>query len=151
VSEQSEIKESQARKPSAIPSDMKAFNEKVITEFRANHGQMSGPMAGRSILLLTTTGARSGKERTTVLGFGRAGERLVVIASDNGAASAPDWYRNLLARPIATVELGPEKFKVRATTARSDEREELAKAVPYLKQQQTLTQREIPIVILERS
>ena len=142
---------SEPRKPPVIPTDMKAFNEKVIKEFRANHGQMSGPMAGRSILLLTTTGARTGKERTTVLGFGRAGERLVVIASDNGAASAPDWYHNLLARPIATVELGPEKFKVRAVTAKPGEREELAQAVPYLAQQQTLTEREIPIVVLERS
>jgi deazaflavin-dependent oxidoreductase (nitroreductase family) len=75
----------------------------------------------------------------------------VVIASDNGAVSAPDWYHNLLARPIATVKLGPEKFNVRAVTVKSDEREELAKAVPYLKQQQMLTGREIPIVVLERS
>ena len=151
MSEETGKEESPARKPPAIPTDMKAFNEKVITEFRTNHGQMSGPMAGRSILLLTTTGARTGKERTTVLGFGRAGDRLVVIASDNGAPSAPDWYHNLLARPIATVELGPDKFKVRAVTAEADERDELAKAVPYLKQQQTLTERQIPIVVLERS
>ena len=151
MSEEDAADESQARKAPAIPADMKAFNEKVIQEFRANHGQMSGPMAGRSILLLTTTGAKTGKERTTVLGFGRDGGRLVVIASDNGAPAAPDWYHNLLARPIATVELGPDKFKVRAVTARPDEREELAKAVPYLKQQQTLTEREIPIVLLERS
>jgi deazaflavin-dependent oxidoreductase (nitroreductase family) len=143
--------EPQTRKPPPIPRDMKAFNKKVIREFRANKGQLSGPMAGRSLLLLTTTGARSGKERTTVLGFGRDGDRLVVIASDNGAPSAPDWYHNLLARPIATVELGPDKFKVRALTAKPDEREELAKAVPYLKQQQSLTGREIPIVVLDRA
>ena len=143
--------ESQTRKPPAMPTDMKAFNEKVIKDFRANQGQLSGPMAGRSLLLLTTTGFRTGKERTTVLGFGRAGDRLVVIASDNGAPSAPDWYHNLLARPIATVELGPEKFKVRAITAKPDEREDLAKAVPYLKQQQSLTEREIPIVVLHRA
>jgi deazaflavin-dependent oxidoreductase (nitroreductase family) len=151
VSEERGRDEPQVRKPPVIPTDMKAFNEKVMKEFRANHGQMSGPMAGRSILLLTTTGARTGKERTTVLGFGRAGDRLVVIASDNGAPAAPDWYHNLLASPIATVELGPEKFQVRAVTAQPDEREELARAVPYLKQQQTLTEREIPIVVLERS
>ena len=130
---------------------MKAFNETVIKDFRATKGKMSGQMEGRGILLLTTTGARTGKERTAVLGYGRAGDRLVVIASDNGASAAPDWYHNLLASPIATVEVGPEKFKVRAVTARPDEREELAKAVPYLKQQQTLTKREIPIVVLERS
>ena len=108
-------------------------------------------MAGRQILLLTTTGARSGKERTTVLGYGRAGEKLVVIASNNGAPAAPAWFHNLLARPIATVEVGPDRFKVRARTAKPDERDELAKAVPYLESQQKLTERQIPIVVLERS
>jgi deazaflavin-dependent oxidoreductase (nitroreductase family) len=143
--------ETQARKPPAIPADMKVFNKKLIADFRSNHGQWTGPMAGRSLLILTTTGARTGKERSTVLGYGRAGDRLVVIASDNGAPTAPDWYHNLLARPIATVEIGPEPFKVRARTAMPEERQELAKAVPYLEQQQGLTKREIPIVVLERS
>jgi deazaflavin-dependent oxidoreductase (nitroreductase family) len=151
MSEQFESKEPQARKPPAIPTDMMAFNKKLIADFRANHGQWTGPMAGRSLLILTTTGARTGKERTAVLGYGRSGDRLVVIASDNGAPVAPDWYHNLLARPIATVEVGPEPFKVRARTAKPEERDELAKAVPYLEQQQSLTQREIPIVVLERS
>jgi deazaflavin-dependent oxidoreductase (nitroreductase family) len=130
---------------------MKAFNQKVIADFRANHGQFTGPMAGRSVLILTTTGARTGKERAIVVGYGRDGDRLVVIASNNGAPGAPHWYHNLLARPIATVELDPEPFKVRARTARPEERGELAKAVPYLEQQQSLTEREIPIVVLERS
>lgn len=134
-----------------MPTDMREFNKKVITEFRANYGEFSGPMAGRSLLLLTTTGARSGESRTTVVGFGRHGDKLVVIASDNGAPVAPDWYHNLLANPSATVELGPERFEVRATTAEPEQRDELAKAVPYLKQQQSLTQREIPLVVLERA
>jgi deazaflavin-dependent oxidoreductase (nitroreductase family) len=130
---------------------MNAFNKELIKEFRANRGQLSGPMAGRTLLLLTTTGAKSGKERTAVLGFGKDGDRYVVIASGNGAPSHPGWYQNLLARPIATVELGPEKFKVRARTARPEEREQLKDLVPYLERQQTLTTREIPIVILDRS
>jgi len=138
------------RKAPVIPPDMKAFNEKLIAEFRANHGQLSGPMAGRSLLILTTTGAQSGKQRSIVLGFGRRGDQLVVIASDNGAARAPAWYHNLLAHPTATIELGPDRFEVRATTAAPEERAELAKAVPYLAQQQTLTEREIPIVVFER-
>jgi deazaflavin-dependent oxidoreductase (nitroreductase family) len=142
---------SKQRKPPEIPADMKAFNEKVIKDFRATNGKMSGQMEGRGILLLTTTGARTGQERTAVLGYGRAGDRIVVIASNNGASTAPDWYHNLLARPIATVEVGPEKFKARAMIARPEEREELAQAVPYLAQQQGLTKREIPIVVLERS
>ena len=151
MSEESKTKEPQARKPPAIPSDMKAFNKQLIADFHANHGQWTGQMAGRSLLILTTTGARTGKQRATVLGFGRAGDRLVVIASDNGAPVAPSWYHNLLASPIATVELGPEPVKVRARTAGPEERDELAKAVPYLEQQQSLTKREIPIVVLERS
>ena len=108
-------------------------------------------MAGRGLLILTTTGARSGEPRSVVLGFGRHGDRLVVIASNNGAPRAPAWYHNLLANPNATIEIaGPERFDVRAGTAGSEERDELVKALPYLKQQQSLTAREIPIVVFER-
>src|SRR5580704_16573217 len=96
------------RQPPPIPSDMKEFNRGVIAEFRANAGQLSGPMAGRTVLLLTTEGVRSGQPRTTVVGFGRHDDDYVVIASNNGAESHPAWYRNLLANPTATVEVGPE-------------------------------------------
>jgi deazaflavin-dependent oxidoreductase (nitroreductase family) len=130
---------------------MNAFNRKVIENFRANHGQLSGPLAGRTLMLLTTTGAKSGKERTAVLGFGKEGDRYVVIASANGAPSHPAWYQNLLTDPIATVEVGAEKFKVRARTADPVEREQLKRLVPYIEQQQTLTSREIPIVVLDRA
>src|SRR6202011_2306976 len=133
-----------------IPSDMNAFNQQVIENFRAKRGQLTGPLAGRTLMLLTTTGAKSGKERIAVLGFGKDGDRYVVIASGNGAPSHPAWYQNLLARPIATLEVGPDKFKVRARTAGPEEREKLKALVPYIEQQQTLTKREIPIVVLER-
>ena len=133
-----------------IPPDMKSFNRALIEEWRANNGQLSGRMAGRKLILLTTTGARSREPRTVVLAFGRHGRDIVAIASNNGAASHPAWYRNLLERPAATVELGPDKFDVRARTARPEERAALAKAVPYLESQQQLTEREIPIVVLER-
>ena len=133
-----------------IPSDMLAFNKAVIAEHRANGGKLGGPMEGRTVLLLTTTGRRSGEQRTTVLGYGRYRDRLVVIASNNAAPSAPAWYHNLLADPNATVELGSERFNVRATTAGPDERDELGKVVPYLEAQQQRTAREIPIVILDR-
>jgi deazaflavin-dependent oxidoreductase (nitroreductase family) len=139
------------RKAPVIPPDMKTFNAKLIADFRANHGQFTGDMAGRGILILTTTGARSGEPRSVVIGYGRHGEHLVVIASANGAPKAPAWYHNLLANPSATVELaGPERFEVRARTAGPEERDELAKALPYLGQQQGLTKREIPIVVFER-
>ena len=140
----------QRKPPPQIPTDMNAFNRKLIDEFRANRGQLSGPMAGSSLMLLTTTGARSGKERTTVIGYRKDGGRFVAIASGNGAPSHPAWYRNLQARPIATVEVGPDKIKVRARTARPEEREQLKRVVPYIEQQQTLTTREIPIVVFER-
>ncbi|MGH7760531.1 MAG: nitroreductase/quinone reductase family protein [Candidatus Dormibacteraceae bacterium] len=140
------------RKAPVIPADMKAFNAKLIADFRANHGQFTGDMAGRGLLILTTTGARSGQPRSVVLGYGRHGDHLVVIASDNGAPKAPAWYHNLLAKSTATVEIaGPDQFVVRARTAGSEERDELANALPYLKQQQSLTTREIPIVVFERN
>lgn len=139
------------RKAPVIPADMKAFNARLIADFRANHGQFTGDMAGRGLLILTTIGARSGEPRSVVLGFGRHGDRLIVIASNNGAPKAPAWYLNLLANPTATIELaGPERFEVRATTAGVEERDELAEAVPYLQQQQSLTARAIPIVVFER-
>src|ERR1700738_2887245 len=136
--------------PVQIPADMNAFNRKLIQDFRANRAQLPGPLAGRTLMLLTTTGAKSGKERIAVLGFGKDGDRCEVIASGNGAPSHPPGYQNLLARPIATVEVGPDKFKVRARTAGPEEREKLKALVPYIEQQQTLTKREIPIVVFER-
>ena len=141
---------SDAQRPQ-IPQDMKAFNEKLVQEYRASGGKLSGPMEGRSLMLLTTTGARSGKERIAVLGFRRDGDRIVVIASGNGAPSDPAWYRNLQARPIATLEVGPDKFKVRARTARPDERDHFKQVIPYYEQQQSLTTREIPFVVFDRA
>jgi deazaflavin-dependent oxidoreductase (nitroreductase family) len=149
MSEQTEDQASPRRQPPPMPPDMKEFNRKLIGEFRANNGQLSGPMEGRSVLLLTTTGTRSGEARTTVVGYGREGDRYIVIASNNGASAHPAWYHNLLANPRATVEVGPEKFGVKARTAKPWERDDLARTVPYLAQQQGLTSREIPIVVLE--
>jgi deazaflavin-dependent oxidoreductase (nitroreductase family) len=132
-----------------IPSDMKAFNRKVIEEFRANGGKLSGQMAKSHVLLLTTIGAKSGEQRTVVVGYGQDGDRYVVIASDNGAVDHPLWYRNLLARPEATVEVGQRKFKARPRTASPAERDRFKALVPYIENQQKLTDREIPIVVLE--
>jgi deazaflavin-dependent oxidoreductase (nitroreductase family) len=152
MNEQNKGQQTPARKAPVIPPDMKAFNAKLIADFRANHGQFTGDMAGRSLLILTTKGARSGQPHSVVLGYGRHGDQIVVLASDNGASSAPGWYHNLLADPIATVELaGPDRFQVHARTVSSDQREEFGKATPYLAQQQSLTQREIPIVVFERA
>jgi deazaflavin-dependent oxidoreductase (nitroreductase family) len=135
--------------PPSIPADMKGFNRALIAEFRANGGKLSGQLAASKLLLLTTRGARTGLERTTVVGYRRSGETYVAIASDNGAASDPAWYRNLLANPDAIIEVGSERLKVRAHTATGEERERLAALVEYLDRQQKLTGREIPVVALE--
>lgn len=132
-----------------VPPDMRAFNRQIIDEFRATKGQLSGRMAGRQLLLLTTTGARTGEPRTAVVGYRKSGDVFVVIASDNGAAANPAWYVNLLANPNATVEVGPEKLNVRARTATGKERDKLARLVEYLEPQQKLTARKIPVVALE--
>ena len=142
------MSEDKSQKPQ-MPQDMKAFNRKLIEEFRASHGQLSGPMAGRQLMLLTTRGARSGKEHTVVIGYRPDGDMYVVIASDNGAADDPDWYRNLLKDPVATAEVGPKKVKVRARTTSGGESERLGALVEYLPDQQKLTQRHIPVVVLE--
>lgn len=133
-----------------IPQDMKAFNAQLIAEFRANGGKLSGPMAGREPLLLTTTGATSFAERTVVLGFRKYGDAYAIIASNNGSDTAPHWFTNLQANPVATVEVGAEKFKVKSRVAEGAERVEVAKLIDYLERQQALTSREIPIVVLER-
>lgn len=131
-------------------SSMRDFNQAVISEFRANGGKLSGRLANSSLILLTTTGARSGLERTIPLGYVRDGERLVVIAANAGAPAHPDWYYNLLANPQVTVELGDERFPAQATVAAGAVRERLASLVPYLPAQQEKTSREIPVVVLTR-
>lgn len=131
-------------------SSMRDFNQAVIAEFRANGGELSGQLANSSLILLTTTGARSGLERTMPLGYVRDGERMVVIAANAGAAAHPDWYYNLLANPQVMVELGSERFPARASVAEGAERERLASLVPYLPAQQEKTSREIPVVVLTR-
>lgn len=134
-----------------VPADLLAFNRQLIAELRANHGRLaSGPMSGHEPMVLTTTGRRTGKPQEVVIGYRKSGDRILVIASANAAPKHPAWYLNLLAKPEATVEVGPEKFKVRARTAGPEERDELGGQIDYFARQQALTEREIPIVVLER-
>jgi deazaflavin-dependent oxidoreductase (nitroreductase family) len=130
---------------------MKDFNDRLIAEFRANGGRLSGPMQGRQLLLLTTKGARSGAQRTTVVGYRPYGDAYAIIASNNGAPKAPAWFHNLMSDPVATIEVGAQKFQVRARVAGPDERPELTKLIEYLESQQAKAEREIPIVVLERA
>ncbi len=134
---------------------MGEFNRTLIAEFRANGGKLSGRLANSHILLLTTTGARTGQQRTVPLGYGEDGGRLIVVAANAGAPAHPDWYYNLNAHPDVSVELGAERFPARARTAEGSERDHLiarqAEIVPWLPAQQEKTSRLIPVVILERT
>jgi deazaflavin-dependent oxidoreductase (nitroreductase family) len=134
----------------------KRFNERVIDDFRAHEGQItSGPFTGRSLLLLTTKGAKTGNEHTSPLAYSRDGDRLVIIASKGGAPTNPAWYYNLSTHPAVTVELGPEKFGARARVATEPERRRLydqhAAKMPAFADYERKTTRKIPVVMLERT
>ncbi|MDY0810931.1 nitroreductase/quinone reductase family protein [Kitasatospora purpeofusca] len=136
-----------------MPMSSLSFNQTVIEEFRAQGGRVGGPFAGGDLLLLTTVGERSGREHTVPLGFVRADGLLLVVASAAGAPEHPQWYRNLLARPLVRVELGPEVFDATAVPAEGDRRERLFEAVvraaPGYGDYQRHTARLLPVVVLE--
>jgi deazaflavin-dependent oxidoreductase (nitroreductase family) len=136
-------------------AEVNEFNRKIIEEFRANSGVVGGPFAGRAMLLLTTTGAKSGEQRTTPLVYSRDGDRIVVIASMGGAPRHPAWYFNLKANPGATLEIGDESFAANATEATGEERERLyaaqAAEMPAFNEYQQKTSRTIPVMVFERS
>ncbi|MEU7583258.1 nitroreductase/quinone reductase family protein [Streptomyces sp. NPDC041068] len=130
------------------------FNQSVIDEFRANAGKVGGPFEGGDLLLLTTTGAKSGKEHTTPLGYVRDGDLLLVVGSNLGAPRHPDWYHNVLARPAVRVELGAEEFQAIAVPAEGERRDRLFEGVvaaePGYSDYQARTSRVLPVVVLER-
>jgi deazaflavin-dependent oxidoreductase (nitroreductase family) len=130
------------------------FNQRIIAEFHANGGTVGGPFAGAPMLLLTTTGAKSGTLRTTPLVYLPDGDRLVVIASKGGAPTHPAWYHNLVANPDVTVEVGSETLPVRAAVLFGEERDRLyarqAGLRPAFAEYQAKTTRRIPVVALER-
>ncbi len=135
--------------------DPNDFNQKIIAEFRANAGKVGGGFAGAPMVLLTTTGAKSGRQRTNPLVYLPDGNRVVVFASKGGAPSNPDWYYNLRANPEVTVEVGTESYKARAVIAQGAERDRLfaeqARRIPSFADYQKKTTRVIPVIVLERS
>ena len=135
-------------------ADDRDFNQRLIDEFRANDGKVGGPFADQPLLLLTTTGAKSGQRRTMPLVYTPDGDRIVIIASNGGAAWNPAWYHNLRANPVVTVELPGETFDAQATVAVGDERTRLfnqqAALMPGFADYQRNTTREIPVVVLDR-
>ena len=135
-------------------SDFNDWNAKIIEEFRSNAGQVGGQFAGAPLLLLTTTGAKSGHEYTTPVMYLADDDRLVVFASKAGAPTNPDWYHNLVANGSAKVEVGTETFTVDAEVASRPERDRLygiqAERYPGFAEYQEKTSRVIPVVILRR-
>src|SRR5262245_35585012 len=106
-------------------SELNDFNQQVIKEFRANQGKVGGQMANMPVLLLTTTGAKSGRAITKPLVYSKDGDRIVILASFAGGPKNPPWYHNLIANPEATVEIGTERFRVKAAVTAGEERERL--------------------------
>jgi deazaflavin-dependent oxidoreductase (nitroreductase family) len=137
-------------------SDVNDWNKHVIEEFRSNEGKVSGGFEGAPILLLTTTGAKSGLKRTNPMMYLQADEpgTVYVFASKAGAPTNPDWYHNLLANPSVTVELGTEKFEATASPVAGEQRDtiysEQASRYPGFAEYQEKTSRLIPVVALRR-
>ena len=135
-------------------TDRSAYNQQLIAEFRANGGGVGGGMAGRPLLLLTTTGSKSGAPHTSPMMYLRDGERLIVIASNMGAARDPDWCHNLRAQPQVGVEVSGEEYTATAHVLTGEERARvwttLIAQYPFFADHQTQTERGIPLVALER-
>ena len=109
-------------------TERQQFNLKVIDEFRANGGKVGKRFEGMPMVLVTGTGAKSGKTYTTPLVYSKDGDRFVIIASMAGAPNNPDWYHNIKANPTVTLEIGTERFQAKATVTSGEERERLFNA-----------------------
>lgn len=127
------------------------FNQKIIEQFRAQSGKTDHPL---HLLLLTTTGAKSGELRTSPLAYSRDGDRFVVLASKGGAPTNPAWYHNVLANPLVTVEVDDDRFQARAIVTEGEERERLfdqhAALMPGFAEYRKKTIRQIPVIVLDR-
>lgn len=134
--------------------EMLAINVNVIEEFRANGGKVSGMFANEPLLLLTTTGAKSGEKRTNPLVHTLDGDRVVVIASFGGAPTHPAWFLNIQANPEVTIELPGESFTSKAVIPEGEERRRIydqhAAQMPRFADYQAMTTREIPVVVIPR-
>ena len=133
---------------------MSDFNTQIIQEFRANDGKVGGGFEGAPLLLLHTTGAKSGQSRVAPVAYLADGDRWLVFASKAGAPTNPDWYHNLLANPEASIEIGTDNIAVVATELEGEERDRLfAKQVdvmPGFGEYQAKAGRVIPVVALTR-
>jgi len=133
-------------------SELNDRNKQIIAEFRANGGKVGGNFEGKTLLLLHTTGAKSGQERINPLACIRDGERFAVIASKGGADTHPDWYYNVTANPQVTVEAGTETFQAHATIAEEPERtrlyDQMVTVMPGFEGYRRKAARVIPVIVL---
>ncbi len=139
-------------------NDFLDFNQKVIDEFRANDGVCGGPFEGAPMILITMTGAKSGRELCSPLVYSTDGDDVVIIASKAGAPTNPNWYHNLVANPNVTVEIGTDKYEATANLVEGDERKRLfdaqaAQMPQFAEYEKSAAEhgREIPVFRLVRS
>jgi deazaflavin-dependent oxidoreductase (nitroreductase family) len=129
------------------------WNAGIIEEFRANAGKVGGQFEGAPLLLLHTTGARSGQERVNPVMYQDLGGPVAVFASKAGAPTNPDWYHNVVAHPEVSAEIGTETRQFRARVAIGDERAQIwtqqMQDYPGFADYESKTDREIPVVILD--
>jgi len=134
-------------------SDYADFTRTITREIREEGRPVTGFFAGKQVLLLTTTGAKTGEPRTSVVAHTRDGDRIIVVASKSGAPTNPAWFANLTANPIVTIEMDKHVFRARATAAEGAERDRLyaqhASVHPQFNDYPSKTERQIPVVILE--
>jgi deazaflavin-dependent oxidoreductase (nitroreductase family) len=135
--------------------DPNDWNSSIIEEFHSNAGKVGGPFEGRTLLLLHSKGARSGKTRINPLAYLVEGDRYVIFASKGGAPTNPDWYHNLIANPEVTIEVGTETIPARATILEGEERDAMWKRIvelmPGFGEYEKKTDRKIPAIALERT
>jgi deazaflavin-dependent oxidoreductase (nitroreductase family) len=140
----------ETKKATKLPGWM----EEHMQRYLQSNGQDGHIWRGVPTLLLTTTGRKSGEKRMLPLIYGKDDDRFLVVASKGGHPDHPAWYKNLVSNPDVEVQVGPARFRARARTANYDERPRMwrtmAKIWPDYEKYQASTQREIPVVILER-
>ena len=138
------------RKPEEI-----AWDEAILADFHEHAGQITrGRLAGAKVLLMTSTGAKSGAARIAPLGYTRDGDRYVVVGSNSGLPHQPAWLANIRANPYVSVEVGSETFKARASITTGAERQRLWTAhvaeIPHFANYENMTERELQVVVIER-
>jgi len=137
-------------------TDTNDWNQQIIAEFRANGGKCGGMFEGAPMLILHTTGAKSGLERLNPLMYHQVGDAWAIFASKAGAPTNPDWFHNLVATPGASIEVGTDAVSVSARVCESDERDQIwstqkAAWPQFAAYEESAGERVIPVVVLERA